>query len=41
MQHEIDHLDGILTLHRADPAERHRAFTELLAGATNDLLLAA
>ena len=41
MQHEIDHLDGILTLHRADPAERHRAFTELLARTTNDLLLAA
>ncbi len=41
MQHEIDHLDGILTLHRAGPAERHRAFTELLAGTTDDLLLAA
>lgn len=41
MQHEIDHLDGILTLRRADPAERYRAFTELLAGTSNDLLLAA
>jgi peptide deformylase len=30
MQHEIDHLDGILTLHRAAPAERRRAITELL-----------
>jgi len=30
VQHEIDHLDGILTLHRADPAERYRAITELL-----------
>ena len=41
MQHEIDHLDGILTLHRADPAERHRAVAELLSGTTDDLLLAA
>lgn len=31
MQHEIDHLDGILTLHRAEPAERYRAITALLA----------
>jgi peptide deformylase len=31
MQHEIDHLDGVLTLHRADPSERYRAITELLA----------
>ena len=31
MQHEIDHLDGILTLHRADPGERYRAITALLA----------
>jgi peptide deformylase len=30
MQHEIDHLDGILTLHRAAPAERRRAIAELL-----------
>jgi peptide deformylase len=30
LQHEIDHLDGILTLHRAEPAERYRAITELL-----------
>lgn len=41
MQHEIDHLDGILTLHRADPAERHRAIAELLSATTDDLLLAA
>ncbi len=31
LQHEIDHLDGILTLHRADRAERYRAITALLA----------
>jgi peptide deformylase len=31
LQHEIDHLDGILTLHRAEPAERYRAITELLS----------
>lgn len=30
MQHEIDHLDGILTLDRADPAERRRVVAELL-----------
>jgi peptide deformylase len=30
-QHEIDHLDGILTLDRAERAERHRAITDLLA----------
>jgi peptide deformylase len=29
MQHEIDHLDGILTLHRADRDERRRATTAL------------
>ena len=32
LQHEIDHLDGILTLDRADPAERRRALAVLLAG---------
>jgi peptide deformylase len=31
MQHEIDHLDGILTLDRATPEERRRAVTALLA----------
>jgi peptide deformylase len=31
LQHEIDHLDGILTLHRAEPAERYRAMAALLA----------
>jgi peptide deformylase len=31
LQHEIDHLDGLLTLDRADPAERQRAIGELLA----------
>jgi len=29
MQHEIDHLDGVLTLHRADPVERRRATMRL------------
>ena len=33
MQHEIDHLDGILTLNRAEPAERRRAISALLAEA--------
>ena len=33
MQHEIDHLDGILTLNRAEAAERRRAISALLAGA--------
>jgi peptide deformylase len=31
MQHEIDHLDGILTLDRATPDERRRAVAALLA----------
>lgn len=31
MQHEIDHLNGILTLHRAEAAERYRAISALLA----------
>ncbi len=31
MQHEVDHLDGILTLHRAEPAERYPAMTALLS----------
>jgi peptide deformylase len=35
MQHEIDHLDGILTLHRAAPVERYRAITALLNPETN------
>ena len=30
MQHEIDHLDGMLTLDRAEPAERRRALAVLL-----------
>jgi peptide deformylase len=33
VQHEIDHLDGILTLDRATPAERRRAIGQLLAEA--------
>jgi peptide deformylase len=41
IQHEIDHLDGVLTLHRADRTERHRAITALLSGTTEDVLLAA
>jgi peptide deformylase len=35
MQHEIDHLDGVLTLDRAEPSERARAvraLTSLTAG---------
>jgi peptide deformylase len=31
LQHEIDHLDGILTLDRATPRERRRAVSALLA----------
>ncbi len=30
LQHEIDHLDGILTLDRAEPAERRRAIETLM-----------
>jgi peptide deformylase len=30
LQHEIDHLDGILTLDRAQPAERRRAIVQLM-----------
>jgi peptide deformylase len=30
IQHEIDHLDGILTLDRAEPAERRRVLGALL-----------
>lgn len=41
MQHEIDHLDGILTLHRADRAARQRAIAALLSSPTEDLRLAA
>jgi len=41
MQHEINHLDGILTLHRADRAERHRAITVLLSTGGEDLPRAA
>jgi peptide deformylase len=33
LQHEIDHLDGILTLDRAEPAERRRAIEVLLGEA--------
>ncbi len=33
LQHEIDHLDGVLTLDRAAPAERRRAIAALLAAA--------
>jgi peptide deformylase len=31
MQHEIDHLDGVLTLDRATPDERRRAVAALLS----------
>jgi peptide deformylase len=41
MQHEIDHLDGILTLHRADRAERYRAVTALLAETAEEARQAA
>ena len=37
MQHEIDHLDGILTLHRAEAAERRRVTSALLAEARTRL----
>jgi peptide deformylase len=33
LQHEIDHLDGVLTLDRATPEERRRAIAVLLAQA--------
>jgi peptide deformylase len=33
LQHEIDHLDGILTLDRAEPDERRRSIAALLADA--------
>ena len=32
LQHEIDHLDGILTIDRAEPAERRRAIGALVEG---------
>lgn len=32
LQHEIDHLDGVLTLDRATPQERRRAIAVLLEG---------
>jgi peptide deformylase len=41
LQHEIDHLDGILTLDRAGRAERHRAITDLLARGDAHAKLAA
>jgi peptide deformylase len=41
MQHEIDHLDGILTLHRADRAERHRAITALLSSTAEEVPVAS
>jgi len=41
MQHEIDHLDGVLTLHRADPSARQHAITALLTSTTEDVRLAA
>jgi peptide deformylase len=41
MQHEIDHLDGILTLQRADRAARRRAVTALLSSTDEGIRLAA
>jgi len=40
MQHEIDHLDGILTLQRAERAERRRAITTLISAPAERVLLA-
>jgi peptide deformylase len=36
LQHEIDHLDGIITLDRAEVAERRRAMAVLLDLARED-----
>ena len=36
LQHEIDHLDGVLTLDRATPQERRRAVAVLLESAAPD-----
>jgi len=41
MQNEIDHLDGILTLNRANRAARQRAISALLSSTTEDVRLAA
>ncbi len=41
LQHEIDHLDGILTLDRACPTERRRAIAALLHGAPSSYSQAA
>jgi peptide deformylase len=41
LQHEIDHLDGILTLDRAAPAEKRRAIGALIADARERQRLAA
>jgi peptide deformylase len=38
MQHEIDHLDGVLTLDRAEPVERRRALSALAAAERGGLL---
>lgn len=37
MQHEIDHLDGVLTLDRADPSERARVIAALSSIAAGPL----
>jgi peptide deformylase len=37
LQHEIDHLDGLLTLDRAEPTERRRAINVLLHPVQPDL----
>ena len=37
LQHEIDHLDGILTLDRADPFELRRATTASLDDARDTM----
>lgn len=41
LQREIDHLDGILTLDRADRIERHRAITDLITHDSASAALAA
>jgi len=41
MQHEIDHLDGVLTMHRANRIERRRAITTLLSSDGQGISLAA
>jgi len=41
LQHEIDHLDGVLTLQRADAGERRLAIGALMEHARSERALAA